>query len=359
MVPFVLPLIPMKASIKFLIWATLLPAISTLSIFAESKIPIKVVVVSMFENGEHTGDQPGEMQFWVERGGFDERMDFPLGLHDLYYRNDGTLLTCTGGGVTNATASIMALGMDPRFDFSKAYWIIAGIGGADPADAALGDAIWAKWVVDGDLAYEIDAREIPEDWDYGFIALGAKEPDTLEDGWTVDTISFRLNSDLVDWAYSITKDIELGDDPEIAAFRKKFKGLPQATRPPKVLIGDTLGSSTYWHGELLNKWANNWMKLHSGGEAKFMTTNMEDNGTLTALHRMSRTGLVDPQRVLVLRTASNFSTPPPGEDAAWSTTAHYPADSIPAKEAAYKVGSTVVNELIANWDRFESNTPGK
>lgn len=321
------------------------------------KIPVKAVVVSMFEIGEHTGDQPGEMQFWVERGNFDRKLEFPLGLHDLYFREDGLLLTCTGGGVTNATTSIMALGMDPRFDFSKAYWVVAGIAGADPADATIGDAIWAKWVVDGDLAYEIDAREIPDDWPYGFIALGAKEPDTLEEGWTVDTIAYRLNEDLVDWAYSLTKDIDLGDDPEVAAFRRQFAGRPNATRAPKVLIGDTLGSSTYWHGDLLNEWANNWMKLHTGGEANFMTTNMEDNGTLTALHRMARTGLVDTDRILVLRTASNFSAPPPGEEAVWSTTADYPADSIPAKEAAYAVANTVVEALIENWDTYGATTP--
>jgi purine nucleoside permease len=347
----------MKIIVRFILIFILLNFMFGVAHSAESKIPIKAVIVSMFENGEDTGDRPGEMQFWVERGNFDKKMDFPLGLHDLYYRNDGVLLTCTGGGVTNATTSIMALGMDPRFDFSKAYWIIAGIAGADPSDASLGDAIWANWVVDGDLAYEIDAREIPDDWAYGFIALGAKKPDTLENGWTVDTIAFRLNPDLVQWAYSLTKDIDLGDDPEIAAFRKQFKGRPEATRPPKVLIGDTLGSSTYWHGDLLNEWANNWMKLHTGGEANFMTTNMEDNGTLTALHRMARTGLVDTERILVLRTASNFSAPPPGEEAVWSTTAHYPADSIPAKEAAYKVGSKVLKELVENWEDFENTTP--
>jgi purine nucleoside permease len=330
---------------------------ATATLYTEAKIPIKAVIVSMFENGEDTGDSPGEMQFWIERGNFDEKMDFPLGLRDLYYRKDGVLLTCTGGGVTNATASIMALGMDPRFDFTKAYWIIAGIGGADPADSALGDAIWANWVVDGDLAYEIDAREIPDDWDYGFIALGAKKPDTLGDGWTVDTIAFRLNPELVTWAFSITKDIDLGDEPELVSFRKKFKGMPEATRPPKVMIGDTLGSSTYWHGDLLNDWANKWMKLHTNGEANFATSNMEDNGTLTALHRMARTGLVDTQRILVLRTASNFTTPPPGEEAVWSTTAQYPANSIPAKEAAHKVGNTVLEALLANWEMYEVTPP--
>ncbi|MCB1123956.1 MAG: purine nucleoside permease, partial [Verrucomicrobiae bacterium] len=147
------------------------------------------------------------------------------------------------------------------------------------------------------------------------------------------------------------------DDPEIAEFRKQFKGRPNATRSPKVLIGDTLGSSTYWHGDLLNTWANNWMKLHTKGEANFMTTNMEDNGTLTALHRMAGTGLVDTERILVLRTASNFSAPPPGEEAVWSTTAEYPADSIPAKESAYLVANTVLEALLKNWDQYGPNTP--
>jgi purine nucleoside permease len=337
--------------------ACLLCGLTFTKLTAEDKIPIKVVIVSMFENGAHTGDRPGEMQLWVENANFNRTIEFPLGMHDLYYREDGVLLTCTGGGVTNATTSIMALGMDPRFDFSKAFWLIAGIGGADPADSTLGDAVWANWVVDGDLAYEIDGREIPDDWDYGFIALGAKKPDTLEDGWTVDTIAYQLNPGLVQWAYTVTKDIDLGDHPELAAFRKKFKGLPEANRPPKVIIGDTLGSSTYWHGDLLNKWANNWIKLHTGGEANFVTTNMEDNGTLTALHRMARTGLVDTERVLVLRTASNFSTPPPGEEAVWSTTAEYPAQSLPAFEAAYKVGNTVIEALLADWSTFGETPP--
>ena len=337
--------------------ACLLCGLTFTKLTAEDKIPIKVVIVSMFENGAHTGDRPGEMQLWVENANFNRTIEFPFGMHDLYYREDGVLLTCTGGGVTNATTSIMALGMDPRFDFSKAFWLIAGIGGADPADSTLGDAVWANWVVDGDLAYEIDGREIPDDWDYGFIALGAKKPDTLEDGWTVDTIAYQLNPGLVQWAYTVTKDIDLGDHPELAAFRKKFKGLPEANRPPKVIIGDTLGSSTYWHGDLLNKWANNWIKLHTGGEANFVTTNMEDNGTLTALHRMARTGLVDTERVLVLRTASNFSTPPPGEEAVWSTTAEYPAQSLPAFEAAYKVGNTVIEALLADWSTFGETPP--
>ncbi len=65
----------------------------------------------------------------------------------------------------------MALGMDPRFDLTKAYWLVAGIAGIDPADGSLGSAAWAEWVVDGDIGYEIDAREIPKDWKTGLRAV--------------------------------------------------------------------------------------------------------------------------------------------------------------------------------------------
>jgi purine nucleoside permease len=321
-------------------------------------VPVKVVVVTMFEIGEDTGDIPGEYQRWVERGGFDQKIPFPLGWRDVYLRDDGVMVICTGGGVTNATATLMALGQDRRFDFSKAYWVIAGIAGGDPEDCSLGSAAWAKWVVDGDLAYEIDGREIPEDWPYGFVALGAREPNTLENGWTVETIAFELDAGLVDWAYALTRDMELPDHPEMAEFREQFTEThPQAARPPFVLIGDTLGSSTYWHGALLNHWANDWMKLHSGGVANFVMSNMEDNGTVTALYRLGKTGLVDPARILVLRAASNFSMPPPGKPAGWSSTAPYPADGRPAGESAYLVANKVVEALVGGWDDYAGTLP--
>src|SRR5882757_1259475 len=88
-------------------------------------IPVKVVVVTMYEIGELTGDKPGEAQFWVERQKLDRVLPFPLGEYDLRMNDAGLLLICTGGGVTNSSTSIMALGLDPRFDLSKAYWLVA------------------------------------------------------------------------------------------------------------------------------------------------------------------------------------------------------------------------------------------
>ena len=324
---------------------------------AAARIPVKVVIVSMYENGAITGDQPGEMQLWVEREKLDRKFPFPMGEYELRMNDKGMLIVCTGGGITNAATSIMALGTDPRFDLSKAYWIIAGIAGGDPQDVSIGTAAWSRHVVDGDLLYEIDAREMPKDWPYGLLPLGAKKPNDKADGWTVDTIDFALNEPLAEWAYGLTRDHPVKDRESIAAFRKQFAGYANATKPPFVTMGESLASSKYWHGSHLNQWANDWVKLQAGAKYNFMMTNMEDTGTLTALRRLSRTRLVDMQRVMVLRTASNFTMPPPGESTAWSATAEYPENGLPALEAAYQVGNVVAQKLINGWSVYRDTVP--
>ncbi|MEM8981945.1 MAG: purine nucleoside permease [Pseudomonadota bacterium] len=325
-------------------------------------MPIKVVVVAMFEYGEPTGDKAGELQLWVEELPLEKTLAFGLGEQSLYYNDDGVLAILVGGGIANATASIMALGLDPRVDVSRAYWLVAGIAGGDPEDLSLGSAAWATHIVDGDLLYEIDGREIPDDWPYGLIPLGAKkpavDPDDIYTGWTVDTIAFSLNAALVDWAYELTRDIDLGDSPGIREYRAQYDGYPNAQKPPFVTKGETLAASTYWHGALFNRWANDWVALYRGESANFMTSNMEDTGTLTALNRLARQGLIDADRVLVLRTASNFTMPPPGKTAAWSTTAPYADEGAPAIRAAFTVGRAVVDALVDGWDQWADTVPG-
>ena len=348
------------------------PAICLAVMFALFVVPafadaerraIKIVVVAMYENGNARGDDPGELQLWVERLDLDTQLPFPSGESDLFLNNEGVLAFVTGGGIPNATASVMALGLDPRFDLSDAYWLVAGVAGGDPLDLSLGSAAWARHVVDGDLAYEIDSREILQDWPYGLFPLGSKEPasspEDLYPGWTLNTISFSLNSQLVDWAFSITGNLQLEDTPGLADYREFYRGYPLAQKPPFVTVGDTLSSSTYWHGELLNRWANDWLHVYTGIDANFMTTNMEDSGTMTALHRLARTGLVDTDRILVLRTASNFTMQPPGKTAVWSKTTPYPDRGRPALESAFLVGNTVVQALLANWSQYKDRIPEK
>jgi purine nucleoside permease len=113
----------------------------------------------------------------------------------------------SGVGTARAAASIMALGMDPRFDLTRAYWLVAGIAGVNPLEASIGSAAWVEWVVDADLAFEIDAREIPAEWSTGYLPLGKTRP--YEEPVEADGARwvYRLDPGLVAWAYWLTADM--------------------------------------------------------------------------------------------------------------------------------------------------------
>jgi purine nucleoside permease len=324
------------------------------SAVAQTRIPVKVVVVAMFEFGADTGDKPGEYQYWVEREKLDRVIPFPQGYHDLRMNRDGVLGLLTGVGTAKAAASVMALGLDPRFDLTKAYWLVAGIAGVDPADASLGSAAWAEYVVDGDLAYEIDAREIPSDWKTGFVPLRKSVPYEQPRVTPDEGESYRLNAKLVDWAFHLTEHVELPDDEKMRNARASYASA-NARRPPFVLKGDTLSASTFWHGRLLNQWANDWVRYHTDGKGNYVTTAMEDTGTMQSLTFLSKAGRVDLNRVMVLRTASDFDQPKPGQTAAESLEQNkigQYAGFGPALEAAWRVGHTVVSTLVANWPQY-------
>ena len=322
--------------------------------------PIKAVIVATFERGEDTGDVPGEFQFWVEREHLDQTLDFPGGIHAIRANADHSVLGIVSGTtLVNATASMMALGLDPRFDLTHAYWIINGIAGVDPEDASIGSAAWAEFVVN-DISRYIDPRETPSDWSTGYFAIGAHRPNELPAPGSVlvdRTNVYALNAKLTKWAYQLTKDVPLVDTPEIAAFRGEYKGYPNAQKPPFVLIGDSFASDSYWHGKLMTQFANDWVRMFTHGQGNFVMTNMEDSGFAEALERLDRMHRVDFQRVMVLRTGSNYCMPRPGHTAVESVTAPY-IGGIPALEDAYRVGSKVLHELLAHWDHYGSLTAG-
>lgn len=327
---------------------------------AEQPIQIKAVVLSMFEVGQDQGDNPGEFQFWRERAGLNQCMPLAQGFHDVCLNPEtGVLATVTGMGTARAAASVMALGMDPRFDLSKAYWLVAGIAGINPHKGSIGSAAWANYVVDGDLAHEIDAREIPKDWKTGYTPFFRATPYAQPRSDSIGEV-YKLNGRLVDWAYNLTKDVPLIENQDLAAFRQQFKGFPQAVLPAKVMKGDNLASSTFWHGARLNDWAGDWVKYWTDGKGQFVTSAMEDSGTLQSLSFLSKAAKVDLDRVLVLRTASNYTMQPPGMSAAQSM-AHDQAGFVgmrPSLEAAYRVGSTVINALTGNWELYSQTLPG-
>ncbi|WP_064742785.1 purine nucleoside permease [Edaphobacter aggregans] len=328
----------------------------------QKPIEIKVVVVNMFEVGADTGDVPGEYQYWVEREHLDTVLPFPEGYHDLRMNKDGVLDVLTGVGTARAAATMMALGRDPRFDLTHAYFVVAGIAGIDPAMGSLGSAVWADYVVDGDLAHEIDAREIPKDWKTGYVPLGKSTPyeQPRAARFGDDGNAYHLNPALVDWAFRLTKDIQLEDTAAIRERRQQFEDA-NAKRPPFVLRGGDLSASTFWHGKLLNQWARDWVKYQTDGKSTYAVCGMEDTGTLQSLAWLARAGKVDANRVLVLRTASNYDQQRPGKTAAESlaeTKVRQYSAYLPSLDSAYRVGHVVVDQLVANWAETKDRLPG-
>ncbi len=325
-----------------------------------ARIPVKVVVVTMFEIGNDTGDAPGEFQHWAEGEHLTRRFPLPSAYHDAMMNDDGVLGIVTGIGTARAASTIMALGSDPRFDLTHAYWLIAGIGGIDPKTGSLGSAVWSDWVVDGDIAHEIDPREAPKDWPTGYVPLRKsvpyEQPRTDENG-----IAFHLNTRLVDWAFRLTQNVKLPDTTDIRERRQSFAG-DIAKRPPFVLRGDNLSASTFWHGKLMNQWARDWVKYQTGGEGTYAICGMEDTGTLQSLTWLSRAGKVDVNRVLVLRTASNYDQQREGITAAESLAetkiTHYGA-FLPALDTAFRVGDVVVRSIVTNWNEDRDTLPGQ
>jgi purine nucleoside permease len=358
-------IMPMK-KVSFLTLAAFWFACSAPREKGAEPIPVKVVVITMFEQGEDEGDKPGEFQYWVERLPLDSVIPFPQGYRDLRYNAErGILGICTGIGTARAAASIMALGMDPRFDLRKTYFLVAGIAGIDPEDGPTGSAAWAEWLVDGDLAHEIDSREMPADWPTGYLPLRKKKP--YEQPVTNEPAGevFRLDSLLVNWAYELTKDMPLADSPELQQARALYTEHPGAQRPPLVMKGDQLAAMTYWHGKLLNDWANEWVRYWTRGQGNFVTSAMEDTGTMQSLVFLEKAGKVDASRLLVLRTASNFTMQYPGITAVQSLNKEKAEGEvvysafIPALEAAWSVGYTVVEALEKDWSRYANKKPGR
>jgi purine nucleoside permease len=327
----------------------------------ERAVSIKVVVVTMFERGNDAGDQPGEFQLWVEREHLNRVMPLLAGYHHVRLNNDGVLGMVTGVGTAKATASVMALGLDPRFDLTHSYWLVAGIGGADPADISLASVVWAKHVLDGDLAYEIDAREIPRDWSTGYVPLRRSHPFEQPVRGELEGEVYRLNSGLSNWAYGLTRAMQLGDDDALRSARARYTGFPNAQRTPFVVEGDTLSASTFWHGELLDRWANQWVRYYTRGEGNYMIAAMEDSGTLQALTFLGAAGKMDVNRVLVLRAASNFDRPPPGVSAAENLATMNSGGYSAYRESldnAQRVGAAVVRYLVEHWNECRDHIPG-
>jgi purine nucleoside permease len=328
---------------------------------AQKPIEVRVVIVTTWEAYKDGVDQIGELHAWQARW-LKTPLPFPIGVHSLQYDPDSHVLALlTGMATARAAASVMALGTDPRFDLTHAYWIVAGTAGVDPKLGSAGSAAWSRYVVDGDLMQELDPRDAPADWPTGAVPNGKtrpyqtpRPPVVNDDG----NMAYALNRKLVDWAYQTSKNVALLDDASTKALRAPYAG--PGGQPPKVFEGDGLMSARFWYGEKMNDWARRWVDYWTDGQGQFAMSAEEDAGILQALTFLSGAKKADLGRVLALRAASDYTLPPPGMSAATFIETEN-AQGFPATPAAlenlYRVAEPVARALANGWSQTRDHVP--
>ncbi len=99
---------------------------------ADQRNHVQVLILPKFEVNAMTGDFPGEAQCFYEEylvGGDRYQIDGCPGTIELYYKN-GVALCPVGQGKVAAALNTAAVLSDMRFDFSDAYVLSVGCGGA-------------------------------------------------------------------------------------------------------------------------------------------------------------------------------------------------------------------------------------
>jgi purine nucleoside permease len=324
---------------------------------APSVIAPKVLTVTMFQTGDPLAGGSGEASVWVQNDHLDQVVPIPGSYSPLYCNASFEhCLVITGVLSANAAATVMAVGLSERVDLSRSYIMVAGVGGGPPNKITVGAAAWADWVVSGDLVTELDAREMPPDWQYPKAYLGCAQP-WCPDGFRTGTEVFQMDATMTSWAFRLSKDVVLQDDPKARASMQNY---PEAVArgAPFVTTCAILGVNDFIHGSLMSEWSAWWVSQWTEGKGRFCMSADEEGGIFTALQRLEAAGRVNMRRVMVLRVATDIDRQYPGQTAGESL-----AESLSSTfgfvglENIYRVGSPVVREIVANWDRWQDGPP--
>jgi len=129
-----------------------------------------------------------------------------------------------------------------------------------------------------------------------------------------------------------------------------------------VLEGDGLMSSRFWYGAIANDHARRWVDYWTGGKGVFAMSAEEDSGIMQGLTQLAAAGRVKLDRVLVLRSASDYTVGPPGIAAAQfaedEAKSGFPAIGA-ALENLYLTAAPVVRYLTDHWATTRDKVPGR
>ena len=230
--------------------------------------------------------------------------------------------------------------------------MIAGIAGINPEVATTASVTFARYAVQVALQFEFDIRDVPSNFTTGYIPFGSTAPNQYP-SILYGTEVFEVNVALRDLAIGFAKTATLNDSADAAAYRANYGTAAiyaAGAAPPKVVACDVATSDVYFSGRLLSEAVGNFTTLITNGSGIYCTTAQEDNGTLEVLLRAAKAGLVDFARAIVMRTASDFDRPYPGEAATTNLFWANQGGFEPSIQNIYIAGVKVVRGILDHWD---------
>src|SRR5436305_9150402 len=296
----------------------------------QGRFKVRVLVLTTFD---------GETQPWLIHEQWPLTFNVSGAHGPVRCQKDGICITTTGTGKSNSGPSLTAILDAPNLNTTSAYFIVAAIAGTRP-DAGkdgykgtLGFAGIARWVVDGDLGTHFDYRDVtPHD-----------PPTVRQYAWipleNYENAQFHLNEQLANKAYELTKNIKLADDATAQAARNLYPS--QRGMHPFVALCDTVGADNFFSGTHAADTMDHIVRVRSKGAATKCTSEFEDPGFANALRLH---GKLD--RLIIVRTASDFETPAPGQTTVELLNSGFPGYII-ATENEYRVGSKIAHALTA------------
>ncbi len=218
------------------------------------------------------------------------------GTNKLYYKN-GVAMFLLGQGKVNAALSTSAVLSDKRFDFSDAYILCVGCGGAAKGYGIFGDVFVISAAVDFDLGHRADPRE------YGREA----ETTWFHDDSLDDSAVVYLDQSLTDRVYSLVENVRLETTQKTMDFlRKEYPEEAWAQRQPQVMRGTSVTSDSYWKGIYDHNNALLITETYRCADP-FAVTEMED---IAVGHAVKSFGLLE--RLIILRVGVNMDVFPAG-----------------------------------------------
>jgi purine nucleoside permease len=341
----------LSALLTILLMAAGSAAAATAAPGVSPPLAVKVMVVNMFRLEAAPWLKALKISREIAVPGLSS--DYPL----VRCTADAVCQMTTAMGHANAAASIMALAYSGLFDLRKTYFLIAGIAGIDPDRGTVGSAAWARFAVDADLVHEVDTRDLPKEWTDGHFGIQTMSPDR-KPSFGYGTEVFRLNEALLQRALVLSKGVTLEDNDAVRVYRAHYAVAP-ANQPPQVIQCDTASGDTWWAGPHLEEHMRRWVRLLTDNQGVYCTTQQEDNATLAALARASQSGLVDAQRVAILRTGSDFDRPYSGQGTLESlhTQLMMPGAANIACDNLVEAGKPLVDAIAGNWSQWQAGVP--